>query len=230
MKQLTLLVFPSHYYSYILCCSNLSSDHTAKCVCVCASLLAHQRSLQPWWSATVSQVQHPSNQALKRAANCKLPTQHSHPITLIYRLGRCFSTRVRACKEMHPGAWTKKKMQTQKHTHTYIQPVCIKVCAQMHACRHIMWIPANTPHHTYTHVCTHTLQFKCVLTEQWAGQKVQIEPLCLVRWYLLCCGTKQAWDAYWCACACEGESGGSSFLSRVHLTKSGSSVKMPQST
>lgn len=28
MKQLTLLVFPSHYYSYILCCSNLSVWHT----------------------------------------------------------------------------------------------------------------------------------------------------------------------------------------------------------
>lgn len=43
---------------------------------IAASLLAHQRSLQPWWSVTVSQVQPPSNQALKQAVsvNCQLST------------------------------------------------------------------------------------------------------------------------------------------------------------
>ncbi len=141
---------------------------------------------------------------------CKPPTQHSLPITLIYRLGCCFSThvstRASAWNQMHPRAWTSTKKYA--NTETHMQPVCVQfvhkcVHADTHCrCKQRKYTSARALAHTHAHTlhsssaCWRSSEpsKKCRLTKNGSHCDQSTDIYSLVA--------QSGHDAYSCVCVC----------------------------
>lgn len=153
----------------------------------------------------------------------KLPTQQSHPITFNYCLGCCFS--MHTCKEASVPQKESAKKTSMRHRNTYSQRAAgaeryCMLCRQ----RHFAHMHVHAPH------CSRACWPSCGRAKK--HQLTKNSSHCDRSTDIYSLVAQSCPAAYSCVCAChnrKSKRGDSSFLWRVHLTKTGSSVKMLQS-
>lgn len=171
----------------------------------------------------VSQVQHPSNQALKQAVTTNCQLSKVIPLHLTIALAAAS-----ACTHARRQVCLRKRVQkktSMRHRNTYSQCAAgaeryCMLCRQ----RHFAHMHVHAPH------CSRACWPSCGRAKK--RQLTKNSSHCDRSTDIYSLVAQSCPAAYSCVCAChnrKSKRGDSSFLRRVHLTKTGSSVKMLQS-